>query len=291
MKYWIVRVSSRQLWTSATVAQGDRHVLEHRLGELLADFLAAAQVQIAALVVADIAQEVLERGTVEAAVGALQARVALDRLGNRALRQRQAEAAGLLVDRGAIDHVLQHRPVDAAQASLLRGRTAAEAAGEIVHHRAERRLVLLDRDLGRADAGKRALAAAGEYVGDAPDDERQHEQDEQRLQNPTGGGITQGFEHGAGCPIIVMSDRAVRHKQMLRRERVAPQHISSRHAHIKVDAGTASPNGAEGCDGSSTGLTCDQRCDMNPSPLPKASPPADRAGRDQVAGASARTRF
>ena len=85
-----------------------------------------------------------------------------------------------VVDGRDADQARQRALLDAQHLGLLGGEAAARGGARSSHLVLVGLAVLLDGDLGVADAGQRAAAVAAEDVGDAPDgkgDDQQAKQD------------------------------------------------------------------------------------------------------------------
>ena len=87
---------------------------------LLAQLVAPAQRQEAALAQAHILEDVLEGEAGEIAVRILERGIVLQPVDERLVRQRKTELIGVRLDRGPGDELRQHALVDAGSPRLLR---------------------------------------------------------------------------------------------------------------------------------------------------------------------------
>ena len=115
-----IRVSPRQLLMSVDHAVGDGDAVDQRRGELLAQLIAPAQLQEAALADAKPVEDVLEGEAVELAVRPLEGLIVLHRLGERIVRQRQAELVGVRLDRRPGDELREDAVVEARRRAPAR---------------------------------------------------------------------------------------------------------------------------------------------------------------------------
>ena len=156
-------------------AVGDGDAVDHGRSKLLAQLVAAAQLQEAALAQAKPIKDILEGEAIELAVGALEGLIVLHRLGERRVRQRQAKLVGVRLDGRPADELSEDAIVEPCGVRLL-GRDASPGLlRDLVDLVLEGALILLETDLVVADLGDRTAAPTLEHVGDAPDGEAQHE--------------------------------------------------------------------------------------------------------------------
>ena len=184
-------------------AVGHSDAVDQRRGELPAQLIAPAQLQEAALAHAKPIEDVLEGKAVELAVGALEGLIALHRLSERFVRQREAELVGVRLDGRPADELSEDAIVETGGVRLLGGDAASGLLRDLVDLVLEGALILLDADLVVADLGDRAASPAGEHVGYAPNGEAQHEHRKEQLGNPSGGAASQGVEHCGDRPWLV----------------------------------------------------------------------------------------
>src|SRR6185436_11326986 len=106
-------------------AVGDRDAVDQCRSELLAQLIATAQLQEAALADAKPVEHVLEREAVEFAVRTLEGLIVFHRLGERGIRQRQAELIGVRLDRRPGDELGEDAIVEPGGMRLLGGYATA----------------------------------------------------------------------------------------------------------------------------------------------------------------------
>ena len=107
--------------------------------------LAPAFLDIAALRVPDLAQEVIEPVPIECSVQALERLILLDLLDYVLDRHIEAQLVSVLHHAGLIEEVFQHHPVKAALAGLFRRRTPSEAPPEGIERDRKSQNVLLEQ--------------------------------------------------------------------------------------------------------------------------------------------------
>ena len=156
-------------------------------GQRLAHHLLPQACQVRLLAQPAGAQQLVEAAAVELA-GRLEHRVLGDQRAQGVIRHDQPQLLRLQTDQTLPDQVLQrllhHPELDRPLAVEL----GAQLALQIGHGTIERLRELVRGDLGVADGGDRGiLTAAIEDVADAPDRERDHEQEQQDLDDPGAG--------------------------------------------------------------------------------------------------------
>ncbi len=132
--------------------------------------------------IAGLADDVLETRAVELAVGALEARIAGDALGDVGVGDAEPQFGRLFVERRLRHHLAEHLPVEAERARLIGRDRTADLAADLLQTVGIELAELLDRDFGVADVGDRVLAEAAENIADAPDreaDDQEADDDEQ----------------------------------------------------------------------------------------------------------------
>src|SRR6185437_13606358 len=125
--------------------------------------------EIALLAIAEIADDGLEALRIERAVHALEVRVGHDDAQRLGIGLVQSELAGLLVQRGFGQRLLQHLAVETERARLLLRQRTAELPANLLQSIGVDLAEIVGRNLGAADLRERRLAKSPEDVGDAPD--------------------------------------------------------------------------------------------------------------------------
>ena len=134
----------------------------------------------AALAEAGIAQGGVETVAAELARGVLQVGIGAHRGGDRVVGNRQAQRRGALIERGLGDQALQHFAVEAERVRLRVGQARLRTGLDLIHQILQLALELLAGDHGAADFGDLVGDQAAEHVADAPDDETDDDEAEQR---------------------------------------------------------------------------------------------------------------
>ena len=138
------------------VGHGD--AVDQRRGELLAQLVAPAQREEAALADAQLVEDVLEGDARELAVGPLKAGSFFSAVDERLVRQREVELVGVRLDRGPGDELGEHAVVEPGGVRLLGRDAPPRLPRDLAELVLEGALEVLDADLVRADLGERAAA-------------------------------------------------------------------------------------------------------------------------------------
>ena len=130
----------------------------------------------------------LEARRIERAVQSLEVGIGEDQPHGFCFGLSEPHAAGLLIESGFGNGLLQHLAIKPERAGLIHGQRTAETAAELLQLVRVDLAELLGRNLGPADFGQRRLAKSLEDVGDAPDsetdDQNAHHDGHDRLAEP-----------------------------------------------------------------------------------------------------------
>ena len=158
--------------------------------------LAAEQTDVPVLAESVAAQQLAENVRVERAGLVTEPRIGLDLLANHGVGQRHSQVGRRPIEQHALDHAVEDGIRQAQRARLLGLDRAAERLSEPPHGVA---ILLLERrggDLDPADFGSPVGAASRpEHVGDAPNAEAQHQEQEQDLDDQRSRALANGFQH------------------------------------------------------------------------------------------------
>ena len=166
---------------------GDGDAVDESARHLLAQLVAPAQRQEAALAQAHILEDVLEGDAGEIAVRILERGIVLQPVDERLVRQRKIELIGVRLDRGPSHELRQHALVDAGSPRLLRRDVAPRLPRDGAQLVLQRALEILDADLVRANLRQRAAPEIAKHGTDAPDRKADHQDREQGLGHHTRG--------------------------------------------------------------------------------------------------------
>ncbi len=159
---------------------------------------------IAAFGETGLADDLLEAGAVEFAVGRQEAGVAGDALRDIGVGQAEPEILGLFVERGFRHQLTEQLPVEAEAARLVGRDRPADPAADLLQLVGVILAKLLDRNFGAADLGHRIGAEAAENVADAPDreadDQAAHDDGHEGLADPGRSGFVDTAKHARVFP-------------------------------------------------------------------------------------------
>ena len=158
--------------------------------------VAPQQGHVAAFAQADGAQDLIELIGVEGAELVAEFGLGADIPGDQVVADGDAEVGGAEIEKGAGDHVLQHRLQEAERPRLLPGQLVAGAGSEAVELALEFGAEPLRRDINAAHLGYHVGDPDPEKVADAPDDEAEDQDADEAHHHDRGGALADGVQHG-----------------------------------------------------------------------------------------------
>ena len=175
----------------------------HGLGDLLAQRRLALFADIGGLGIAVVAQDLVHAGLIERAGGAGEHLLGLD--GRRYIRvgQREAQALGVLIERGAGQQLGQHLPVETDLARLVVGDGALGLTLDALQRGLVFAAILRDTDFRVADLRQLVGPEIGEDVANAEEAEADHDQP------------GEGRENGAAEDVLRHDPKTVEHGAFL----------------------------------------------------------------------------
>jgi hypothetical protein len=150
--------------------------------------------------IAIVAQQGVQAGLVEFAIGAEKGAVGADELGDFGVGNGEAEFFGLLVDGGAGHQPGQHLAVEPGLAGLVIGDGAAGLALHALQFVLIFHAIVADADFRIADHGDLVAAEIAEHVANAPEAKADDDQSRKRREKQTSENVLghdpQAVEHG-----------------------------------------------------------------------------------------------
>ena len=177
---------------------GRRDPGQQRVGQLLAHLVLAPRGHVAGLADTVLAQNEAEVFARELAGRVLERGIAADHVGDGLVGDRQPQLARVRIDRRRGDQTRQGALLDAQHLGLLRRQTAAsQAARDRRHLLLVGLAVLIDGNLGVADARQRAPAIVAKDIGHAPQRKGDDQEAKQGLGHPVHRAASHCIEHGS----------------------------------------------------------------------------------------------
>jgi len=163
--------------------------------------LAALLGHEARLGIAGVADDLLEKETVELTVRPAECRIVGDQLGDLGIGEREAERSRSLIEQHLRENLPDHHSVKPSRARLIGGDRTPELAGKLLQPIVVERAELLDGQFGASDLGDGRAAETAKNIADAPDREADHQEADNgghhRFAEPGGGGFPQPSKHAS----------------------------------------------------------------------------------------------